>query len=747
MSGAYGLLWSAIFLGAGVFLYDELPPFGMSHVWLVPFALAVLLLALSWLRKGKEIALLGGCLFLLSLGMVRMELADQVWQQQSSWAIGSEGSFRAVVMEEPLRQDGVDGYRRYLVDLEEIRYLDGVVKEISGTAYLYDTVQKEIYRPGDRITAEGKLSGIRLYQNPGKIDLEGRYRSRRLLGRLYLTAGSAPAFVEDSGDYAMERWAASMKGSLSDTFSVYMDRTRLHLLMTLLFGGSYNEIPQKVMTSFQTTGIIHILSVSGSHVALLFGFLYFLGKWLRLPKKLVIVGAIALVLFYAALSGLVPPVIRAAVMGILSVGGVFLEREKTTLNLLGAAVLGMLLWDPFYLYDVSFQLSVGASAGILLFYRPILGTLRRIPHVPLWILEGTALSTAAQVLTMPIVLYDFHAFPLFFIPANLFVTPFLEWVIIAGLLAAVVSLLFLPLAGGTLYVSDYFLWCGLRMNFFLSALPKASIGLGGLSAPAVVLYYATTAALYFRKKWWGERRLLYGTLALWAALALWAGIAWLLTPSFRVYFPDLGADRGMVLVNGKQHILYYKASAVSSHTAQWEWNSFLGYEGIFAADLLILDAEDVKERLLFPLAIPVKEIWVTGVKEEVPILQRDYEGDPVPLRRLGKAKLALGDLILETNGSTWRIEAGEKEIYLAGRKLMNSGKDKHTLLLSGGSFRVLTEKEIAALSPELVLYGGTRLINAWEDMELFSFRNIPAVNLYTEGAQEVVFDGKWKVRE
>lgn len=353
----------------------------MSHVWLAPFALAVLLLALSWRRKGKEIALLGGCLFLLSLGMARMELADQVWQQQSSWAIGSEGTFRAVVMEEPLHQDGEDGYRRYLVDLEEIRYLDGAMKEISGTAYLYDTAQKEIYRPGDRITAEGKLSGIRLYQNPGKIDLEGRYRSRRLLGRLYLTAGSAPAFVEDSGDYAMERWAASMKGSLSDTFSVYMDRTRLHLLMTLLFGGSYNEIPQKVMTSFQTTGIIHILSVSGSHVALLFGFLYFLGKWLRLPKKIVIVFAIVAVLFYAALSGLVPPVIRAAVMGILSVGGIFLEREKVTLNLLGAAVLGMLLWDPFYLYDVSFQLSVGASAGILIFYRPLLSQLQKVYYL------------------------------------------------------------------------------------------------------------------------------------------------------------------------------------------------------------------------------------------------------------------------------------------------------------------------------------------------------------------------------
>ena len=744
MSGRQGLLWAAIFLSAGVFLYDELSPFGLPYLWAFPLALAVLLLLMSYVRKGKGLALLGGALFLLALGMGRMEVADLVWSRQSSWAIGSDGTFQAIVMEEPLVQDGVDGYARYLVDLEEIRYGDGTEKKLSGTAYFYDTAEKEMYRPGDRISMEGKLHPIRLYGNPGKIDLAGRYRSRRLLGRIYEAERAAPSFVEDSGAYRMERMAADMKKGLAASFAPYMDPTRLHLLMTLLFGGSYNEIPESVMTSFQTTGIIHILSVSGSHVALLFGFLYFLGKWLRLPKKIVIVFAVVVVLFYAALSGLVPPVIRAAVMGILSVGGVFLEREKATLNLLGAAVLGMLLWDPFYLYDVSFQLSVGASAGILIFYRPLLSYLQKIHYLKNWIREGIALSTAAQVLTLPIVLYDFHAFPLFFIPANLFVTPFLEWVIIAGLLAAAVSLLFVPLAGGTLYVSDYLMWCGLRLNFYLSSLPKASIGTGGMSALASVLYYATVAGLYFRKKLWAKRRLAYGALAAWAALFLAVCISWWMTPPFRVYCPDLGADRGLVLVNGKQNILYYKASGVSSHTANWEWNSFLGYEGIFDADILIINAEDAKETVPLTMTIPIKEIWVTGNPSLLSPLWEKQNGE----RRVMKmAKLSVGNLIFETNGSTWRIEQGEKEIYLAGKKLMASSPKVHTLLLSGGSFQMLSEKEIASIAPDVVLYGGSRLVNAWEDMELFDFQNIPAVNLYTEGAQEVVFEGKWRLRK
>ena len=247
------------------------------------------------------------------------------------------------------------------------------------------------------------------------------------------------------------RFSSELKRSLKETFAPYMDPVRLSILMTLLFGGNYNDIPEEVMTSFSATGIIHILSVSGSHVALLFGFLYLLGRWLSLPRRLVILPAILLVLFYAVLSGLVPPVIRAAVMGILSVVGIFLDREKTTLNLLGAAILGMLLWDPYYVYDVSFQLSVGASAGILLFYRPILHWMSPFRKLPKWVKEGIALSSAAQLLTIPIMLYDFHRFPVYFIFANLFVTPFLEWVIIAGLLAAVISLLCRPLMAGRLF--------------------------------------------------------------------------------------------------------------------------------------------------------------------------------------------------------------------------------------------------------------------------------------------------------
>ena len=737
-----GLFWSALLLAAGVFLFEELPPFLLPYGYALLLLSGVLFLLYGHFRCRFSLVLLGAALSLLTIGAFRMALSDALWQEQSHWASRSAGTYEGIVMEEPLVQKGEEGYARYALALVSIRYADGTLQPLSGTCYLYDQKETRHFHPGDRLYAEGEMSPIRLYQNPGKIDLTGRYRSRHLLGRLYLKEGMHPAFAGESGAYRIERFSSEMKQSLKETFAPYMDPVRLSILMTLLFGGNYNDIPEEVMTSFSATGIIHILSVSGSHVALLFGFLYLLGRWLSLPRRLVILPAILLVLFYAVLSGLVPPVIRAAVMGILSVVGIFLDRERATLNLLGAAVFGMLLWDPYYVYDVSFQLSVGASAGILLFYRPILRWMSPFPKLPKWVKEGIALSSAAQLLTIPIMLYDFHRFPVYFIFANLFVTPFLEWVIIAGLIAAAVSLLCRPLMAGLLYAADYAVFLALRLNFLLSSARGAQLVTGGLSSLEIAFYYALLAAVYFRKRLSARSRMAAGGML--SLLFLAIATAQLLVPSIRIICPDLGGDRGILLVNDGRNILYYKASRISSHTAVWEWNSILAYEGVEEADVLILDLEDVDKPLPLVMGIPVREIWVTGGDPRKWATQL-LAGQTARVRCLGRAALSLDELHFITNGSSWQMVMGEKDIFLSGRRPMPKASP-HTLWITGShGFQEYTEKDAETMAPELVIYGGTRLVHAYEDMELFDFKDIPSVNLYQKGMQEIVYKNGWKL--
>ena len=327
------------------------------------------------------------------------------------------------------------------------------------------------------------------------------------------------------------------------------------------------------------------------------------------------------------------------------------------------------------MYDVSFQLSVGASAGILLFYRPILRWMSPFQKLPKWVKEGIALSSAAQLLTIPIMLYDFHRFPVYFIFANLFVTPFLEWVIIAGLIAALVSLLCRPLMAGLLYAADYAVFLALRLNLLLSSARGAQLVTGGLSLVETVFYYVLLAAVYFRKRLSGRSRMAAGGMLSLLFLAIAA--AQLLAPLTRVICPDLGGDRGILLVNDGRNILYYKASRISSRTAVWEWNSILAYEGVEEADVLILDLEDVDKPLPLVMGIPVREIWVTGGDPRKWATQL-LAGQTARVRCLGRAALSLDELRFITNGSSWQMVMGEKDIFLSGRRPMPKASP-HTL--------------------------------------------------------------------
>ena len=182
-----GLFWSALLLAAGVFLFEELPPFLLPYGYGLLLLSGVLFLLYGHFRCRFSLVLLGAALSLLTIGAFRMALSDALWQEQSHWASRSAGTYEGIVMEEPLVQKGEEGYARYALALVSIRYADGTLQPLSGSCYLYDQKETRHFHPGDRLYAEGEMSPIRLYQNPGKIDLTGRYRSRHLLGRLYLT--------------------------------------------------------------------------------------------------------------------------------------------------------------------------------------------------------------------------------------------------------------------------------------------------------------------------------------------------------------------------------------------------------------------------------------------------------------------------------------------------------------------------------------------------------------------------------
>lgn len=210
--------------------------------------------------------------------------------------------------------------------------------------------------------------------------------------------------------------------------------------------GYKNDLTVELKQKFSTTGASHILAVSGLHVGIIYMMSNFILFFLRgnksgtriLKQSIIII----LIWSYAFITGLSPSVVRASIMISLIAVAVMINRRSFTLNTLCISATGMLLYNPYYLFDVGFQLSYSAVLSIVTFQLKIknLLTVKYYILKPVWSL--TSVSIAAQIGTFPIVLYYFHQFPVYFLLTNLLVIPATYLIILLAVLLFICYLLF-----------------------------------------------------------------------------------------------------------------------------------------------------------------------------------------------------------------------------------------------------------------------------------------------------------------
>ncbi|WP_419839216.1 ComEC/Rec2 family competence protein [Candidatus Poriferisodalis sp.] len=218
------------------------------------------------------------------------------------------------------------------------------------------------------------------------------------------------------------------------------------LLAGFVYGDDRGQLPE-VVHDFRATSLTHLLAVSGSNVAFVLLLFAPLLARLRLGARL---GAVAVLLAqFAVLTRGEPSVLRACVLATLAVGAHAVGRRASAPRLLALAVIVLLLVDPLLVRSVGFQLSVAATAAIVIGARP----LARLLWGPPWLRLALAATLSAQVGVLPVQLAVFGSLPLVSIPANVLAGPVagpaMVWGLIAGLAGgvsgdAVASMLHLP---------------------------------------------------------------------------------------------------------------------------------------------------------------------------------------------------------------------------------------------------------------------------------------------------------------
>ena len=244
--------------------------------------------------------------------------------------------------------------------------------------------------------------------------------------------------------------SASIRGTVEKAYSLSPDSPGKALVRALVLGDA-SAFPLEWKRGLRVTGLYHLLSVSGVHVALVAGAVWMLAGWL--PRALRLILMLAAIALYLLLVGPLPALVRAAVMGFLAVTALLAERPPSAVNALGWAVILLVLERPDVVLSVAFQLTVSATAGLLLL-GPLL--VERWSLLPRWIASPIAASVGAQIPTLPWALPRFHLLspmaPLFNLPA----VPWTGLALAASLLWTGVSLLSPDLAATLLPVMDFF---------------------------------------------------------------------------------------------------------------------------------------------------------------------------------------------------------------------------------------------------------------------------------------------------
>lgn len=395
----------------------------------------------------------------------------KAWQGSKSAKAGQVMQGRLLVYggEESLKKSPHQGENK-TASLED----DTVLKSIEG---IYGQV-------GDGIQLVGTISEFHDYGNPGRMNTAMSNKAKGICGRAMISKYSL--VIEPRQERSLARLAEQVRNKYEEYMAQVMPRQDAAAIFAMLFGG-YQGIKPELLEAFTIIGIVHILSVSGSHITLMAGTANIIGRLLRMPPRATAALATGVILFYSLLAGAIPPVIRSALMGILTLLALTAGRERDAQHILGLVALGLLLYSPLWLFDISFQLSFGATAGLLYLAPPLRESLRK--KLPIFVADSLAVTIGAQMAVLPIIAWYFNVLSLSSLLANLIIAPIVEWIIVAGLLAGLLASLF-PMLGKLIFLlASVVLGLVYELSRWVAALPGSQIYMPVFSWWGGILYY------------------------------------------------------------------------------------------------------------------------------------------------------------------------------------------------------------------------------------------------------------------
>lgn len=500
---------------------------GSTEVFQTLFVISVLLLIFAeiiqfrrqWVYGSIMTALLIDLCF-FSLGFLHAGINDaskdhlQIHYQQGLIK-GFKGSLAGYFQKKT-------GRSKAEIEVQQI-WMDSCWQPAKGRVFvsvLTDSLISSQYLPGDVLLVGANPVPIPANLFPGGFDY-AKYSSYKQIYRQCFVKPAGIKVIGFDGSYTLHRVAAQLRNYGEKVLMTHMQINQSKAVLSALVLGVKDHLDDELLYSFSATGAMHVLAVSGLHVGILYVIISMLlkpvekfrnGPWISAAISLVVLW------LYAFVTGLSPSVLRSAVMFSVVVLAKVSGRRSNIYNTLSFSALFLLLFDPFMIMSVGFQLSYLAVLGIVFFQPLINNWFEPQNDVIRYVWDLACVAIAAQLGTFILGLLYFNQFPVYFLLSNLIVIPVSGFLLGGGLLLICLSSVGF-LAKWLGFLLDYTIWAMNSLLNLVAHLPFATIYQIQISAKeALVLSVMLLVGTFFVLT--GRRSLIYFILLmaiLWGA--------------------------------------------------------------------------------------------------------------------------------------------------------------------------------------------------------------------------------------
>lgn len=396
---------------------------------------------------------------------------------------------------------------------------------------------------GDSLYIEGEFKQPEEARNYKGYNYKQYLKTKKIIGtveleKVKILKSSNGSFIHNIQKYIRD----TINGTLTDEEG--------NLLLAILLGDK-DKLSEDIQESFKTSNLSHMLAVSGAHVSyIILGLTYVLQNSI-IGKKNGKIVCIIFLLVFMAITNFTPSVTRACIMAILTLFSSIIYRKSDVYTNISVAALITLIFNPYSLLDLGFQLSYGGTIGIIIFIKRIQEK-KSNSKVINYIKQMALVSIYANIIIIPIMMYHFNTVSFTFIISNIMASPILGIIVITGFLFIIASITVKPLTRLIAIFIKPILSILIKISQICSKLPFSNILVVTPYMFNVISYYAII--LYCIKSKKNNKCKII--ICLLIVLILINFIIYIFPQKLRIFFIDVGqGDSTLIITPDKKTVL------------------------------------------------------------------------------------------------------------------------------------------------------------------------------------------------